>query len=899
MSVLERWDFAHHAAIEHDVLDQHAIVSVADQTGRIVYVNDRFCVVSGYQREELLGQNHRVLKSGHHTPEFYADIWKTISNGEIWHGEICNQRKDGNLYWVSSTIQPIKNEKGVITHYFSIRTEITELKNAEALNRQYEERLRRGQRYANIGTWEWQINTGELFWTEGIGPLFGYQRVDIEASYDNFLNAVHPDDRAKVEAAVNNCIENDTPYEIEHRVVWPDGTVRWLLERGAVTRDEEGKPLRMLGVVQDIDNRKRTELALSERERQLSEAQKIAKMGHWNADLVTGELDWSDQIFDIFGQDPQSFAPTVTSFFDAVHPEDRERVRESQIEAASNGRQDVTHRIVRPDGSVRHVHELARAEVDEDGELVRLVGTIQDITDQFEAGQRLRRTEELFAFAVDGAGDGVWEWNVQADEITFAGQYASMLGISPGNLPGSLTAWMALVHPDDYEHVKETLAKSAGGSIRTFNCEVRLYHRTEGYKWVLCRGTATDYRPDGKPLRIVAIHTDISDRKRAELALITAREEAEKANRAKSDFLSSMSHELRTPLNSILGFAQLLEMDETLSEDNKDNVHEISRAGRHLLALINEVLDLAKIESENYTFSIEPVSVGPIVEDCLGLLNPVAKINNIRLDHRLETCPAVLSDQTRLKQILLNILSNAIKYNRPGGSVELSCGLSEDGLYQLRIIDTGAGIPEDRIDEMFEPFNRLGAEHSGIEGTGIGLAITRKLLELMNGRISVQSTLGKGSVFTIELPIAGIEEKAPAEHVKADQKPVYDGDMKTILYIEDNVSNVKLFKPIMEQRRRFNVVTAHDPYLGLDLARSSKPDLICVDINLPGLSGYELLEILKFEDGLKDCPVIAVSANAMPKDIRKGIDAGFSDYITKPLDVSGLLHAVDRVLGTG
>ncbi|MGM0477522.1 MAG: PAS domain-containing protein, partial [Pseudomonadota bacterium] len=238
---------------EHQALNHHAIVSIADAAGNITYVNDMFCRISGYAREELLGGNHRMLKSGAHPDSLYREMWETIASGRVWHGEICNRRKDGGFYWVESTITPFVDEAGLPYQYVSLRTDITKRMRVEQMAEKARERLRLGQLYANIGTWEWDLVSGDVFWSERIAPLFGYPAGDLETTYDNFLGAVHPDDRQAVVDAVGACIENDTPYEIEHRVVWPDGTVRWLMERGAVQRDAEGNALMMIGVVQDID----------------------------------------------------------------------------------------------------------------------------------------------------------------------------------------------------------------------------------------------------------------------------------------------------------------------------------------------------------------------------------------------------------------------------------------------------------------------------------------------------------------------------------------------------------------------------------------------------------------------------------------------------------------------
>ncbi|MDT8403814.1 response regulator [Sulfuriflexus sp.] len=789
---------------EHRSVNRHAVVSVTDASGDIIQVNDKFCEISGYQRNEILGQNHRLIKSDIHPSEFFRDLWLTVSEGRTWQGDVCNRRKDGSLYWVASTITPFMGADGKPYQYVSIRTEITDVKEHEAalqvmvestapvtgqvffakvaeglaracrvrigfivehdqhdasrfrtmafwdtdknienfsyaikgsacerlldgtitsfadnvaarfpedtwlaekgiesfigvplhsqegilgyvvimddeplvdasrriavlqifasrivaeLERRrveqamahHKERLRRGQMFANIGTWEWNIQTGELYWSERIAPLFGYVEGDVETTYDNFLAAVHPDDREAVVNAINACIEQDIPYEIEHRVQWQDGTVRWLLERGDVVRDDKGKPLQMLGVVQDID-----------------------------------------------------------------------------------------------------------------------------------------------------------------------------------------------------------------------------------------------------------------DRKRAELALADARDEAERANQAKSEFLSSMSHELRTPMNAIIGFSQLLEYEENLAEEHKVDVREIRKAGDHLLNLINEILDLAKVESGHINLLLEQIEICPVVEECLSFVTPLASKRAIHLSHHGLAGVVVRADRTRLRQALLNLLSNAVKYNREGGSVELKIQASDEHYLCIGVSDTGPGIPAERINELFQPFNRLDAENSKIEGTGIGLTLTRRIIEMMGGRVVVESEMGVGSTFWIELPIESI---VPSMHSTTRGEDAGAGDglvdentdawHYTILYIEDNPVNLKLVTQILGRRKYIHLSTAHTPGLGIELATARQPDLILLDINLPGMDGYQVMEVLKAEPDLKNIPVIALTARAMSRDIERGKAAGFREYLTKPINVAEFLGVVDAYLPPG
>ncbi|MGZ8181283.1 MAG: PAS domain-containing protein [Methylobacter sp.] len=878
---------------QQQALDAHAIVSAADVNGIITYVNDKFCQISGYSRNELLGHNHRIVKSAEHTTEFYAGMWRTIARGNVWRGEVCNRTKGGSLYWVETSIVPFLDNTGRPYQYVSIRTDITHIKEAElrlrllerameasasgismadvnspdmpliyvnpafehmtgysrnevigrncrflhgdesdqpGLNeirailregrsgeallhnyrkdgtpfwndlriapvhdelgrlthfigisddvterreagdalRKSEERLRRSQLYANIGTWDWNIQTGRILWSERIAPLFGYPEGQREAAYEHFFNGVHPDDRQKVIDAIDACVNRGVEYNIEHRCVWPDGTVRWLLEHGDVVRAEDGTPLNMLGVVQDITKRKLAELALAENRIHLEESQNLAKLGNWEADLVTGEIYWADEIYRIFGQDTETFTPSVKAFLDSVHPDDIDLVRESERRAAETGIHNVFHRIIRPDGEVRHVHELARLERNADGRFVRLIGTVQDVT-------------EL---------------------------------------------------------------------------------------------------------------------KQVEQALIKSRDEAERANNAKSEFLSSMSHELRTPMNAILGFGQLLEIDAGLTEDQADYVEEILKAGRHLLELINEVLDLSRIESGSINLSMEPLPCAELMAECLALVKPIAQGLGIAVKAPAIGAYVIRADRTRLKQVLLNLLSNAIKYNRPQGDVSIQV-IGQDGWVRMAVSDTGYGIPAARQQEVFQPFSRLGAEETDIEGTGIGLTISRRLMEMMGGTIDMESEEGRGSTFWIELPEAASEPGGLGNDPGGQAMAETAGAGKcryTVLYIEDNPANLRLVAQILGRNPQVQLITAHTPELGLELASAHHPELILLDINLPGMDGYQVLSVLRSLDSAKNTPVIAISANAIPRDIERGMEAGFDDYITKPVDVVHFLEAVDRLL---
>lgn len=631
-------------------MDQHDIVSTADPAGIVTSVNDRFCEISGYTREEILGKNHRILKSGSHSDVFYQDMWSTISQGKVWHGVICNKKKNGGEYWVDSTIVPFLDKKGKPYKYVSARTDITEL----------------------------------------------------------------------------------------------------------------------------------------------------------------------------------------------------------------------------------------------------------------------RQSEERFTFAVEGAGDGVWDWNIPSGAMKFSRIYSEMLGYAENELVPHADTWLHSVHPDDLANTQEVLNAYLDGQLSVYTVELRLRCKDDSYKWILCRGTVVNRDKDSNPIRMIGIHTDITKRKEAEQALIDAREEADNANRAKSQFLSSMSHELRTPMNAIIGFSQLLQLDTSspLNGSQLENVEEIVKAGDHLLQLINEVLDLSRIEAGRIDLSIETIALDEVIAESLQLITPLADRrgieislvqNNIEitLDQLLQQHNAVRADHTRLKQVLLNLLSNAVKYNCDNGKITIACNNINDNQIRISISDTGEGLNQEQQGQLFKAFNRIGAEQKNIEGTGIGLVITKNIVELMGGNIGVDSVPNEGSTFWIELPLDSLveEQKNTLDEKQASQSvAAKSSDVEhTILYIEDNPANLRLVTQLLSRLPNIHMWSAHEPMLGLELAASHNPDLILLDINLPGIDGFEVLKLLRQREATRETPVIAISANAMPKDIEKGRQAGFIDYITKPINVTSFYNSIDNM----
>lgn len=428
----------------------------------------------------------------------------------------------------------------------------------------------------------------------------------------------------------------------------------------------------------------------------------------------------------------------------------------------------------------------------------------------------------------------------------------------------------------------------------------------DGHETIVSYNAATLYDRNSRLQGVFAAVRDITEPKRLGQALQDKNEElesaksaAEKANLAKSDFLSSMSHELRTPLNAILGYAQLLETGSPPPTSmQKRNLEQILKAGWYLLELINEVLDLALIESGRVMLSGEPVSVGDVMLECRAMIEPQAQKRGIRMTfpHIEQPC-FVRADHTRLKQVLINLLFNAIKYNKLNSSVSIELDIQSKGRIRISVVDTGVGLAPDQLAQLFQPFNRLGREAGLEEGTGIGLVVTKRLVEMMGGAIGVRSAAGIGSEFWIELELTNAPAVVMPDKKVLKSPEVRAGEpVRTILHVEDNPANLELVEQLIARRSDLRLLSATDGNLGIEFARTYLPDVILMDIHLPGISGLDAMQILHADPLTAHIPIIALSASALPRDILHGLEAGFSNYLTKPIQVMLFMEALDAAL---
>jgi PAS domain S-box-containing protein len=447
------------------------------------------------------------------------------------------------------------------------------------------------------------------------------------------------------------------------------------------------------------------------------------------------------------------------------------------------------------------------------------------------------------------------------------------------------------VHHDDLARASAELQRLMGGGSEPVSFECRFRTADGGYVWLEWQARTS---PDEGLIRVVA--RDLTERRRFVEELSRAKEHSEEESRAKSDFLSRMSHELRTPLTSVIGFSELL-LKDGLSSDQKLKLGQILKAGQHLLGLIDEMLDIERVEAGTMTTSSEPIQVGRLLRDAVDLAGPQAAERDLKIEADLEACRDryVMADPQRLRQAILNLLSNAIKYNRPGGEVRLNAEVTGDTL-RIHVTDTGAGLTEEQLRRLFIPFDRLGAEQTSIEGAGLGLVVSQRLIELMGGRLGARSELGVGSTFTIELGLTDARQTTSAEPT-AQALSNGDGSLagRTVLYIEDNVANTDLVRELLGGSGA-RVMTARDGRSGFSLARQQHPDLILLDLNLPDLGGEQILTALGRDARLREIPVIAVSADASRDTMRDMYKRGVAAYMTKPFDTGSLVESVQQAL---
>ncbi len=756
---------------------------------------------------------------------------------------------------------------------------------------------------------------------------------------DQVRALLHPEDLPRVVAAAQTALDGGQAADVEARVRHADGSWRTHLTRRMVQRDVAGRPIAFLGVVLDTTERQAQRRRADDVGRRFEAVTRAAGIGHWVREPGQGRPFWSDQLRTLYGLEPQAPVPTVQEWLaHFVHPEDLPRVQDTMRRAQKSGQESLklAFRVRRVDGEVREVFSHSQREAGAEGPL--LFGVVIDLTERRRSEMALKSAQDRVALAARAAGLGTWELDLATGDLHWDEQMWRLRGLAPQPVPMGREERLACVHPDDRGRA-ESLTREALANGSVFELEFRVLWPDGGTHWLASRSMEiNDPDPDGAARRRrIGVTWDVTDIRTAD----TMRQEREIALResaSKSKFLARMSHELRTPLNAVLGFAELLLTEEAGSDDaaasRRRRLEHIRGAGQHLLTLINDVLSLSALEGGEVRITLQPVALRALVEQTLPMVAPLQLQQLQQQGQPLNVTLGaldlhVLADATRLRQVLLNLLSNAIKYNKPGGSVRVEA-LRRGASVLLRVADTGRGMSDEQLRHLFEPFNRLGADRGEIEGTGIGLAITKALVESMGGSVHVDSRQGEGSVFELRLPAAEppviepmiapligpltaplttpmtapmtapmIAPDAAPEGASvgfASPPPAPHGQHR-VLYIEDNSVNALIISELVARRSDLALQIAVDGTRGVQQAQALLPDLILLDMQLPDFDGFEVLRRLQALPQTARIPCIALSANAMPADIDRALKAGMSDYWTKPLDFKVFMDSLDRLFG--
>ncbi len=760
----------------------HAIFSVADRAGRIIEANDNFCRITGYSREELLGQNHRIVNSGVQDRAFWVEMWHTIASGRPWRGEVCNRAKDGSLYWVDSIIAPFIGADGQIEKYISIRTDITAAKLAEQKLQTAHGRFAIAADSASIGVWEWDVAANTLLWDDRTYQLYGQLPSGGAEPYSLWVQCLHPEDRVRVEGQLGRALRGEGDYDPEFRIRRPDGETRHIKANARVIRDAAGAPLRLTGVNIDITERKRAELALVQ-----------------TSSLLRTVLESASEV-SIIATDPDL---NITIF--------------------NRG----AERLL----GYRSEEMVGRA-------------TPAQVHDAGEIAARGRELSQALGRTVEGGA--------------------------------VFTEPSTLREPREWTYVRKD-----GSRVR-----------------VSLVVTAMQ-RDDGELFGYLGIAHDVTRQAEVEESLRVAIHKARQASRAKSQFLANMSHEIRTPMNAVIGLSYLLGQT-TLDEEQADFLAKIRIASKALLSLINDVLDLSKVEAGELTIESTPFSPAELLSDVAEVVGVQAKAKGIRfgIEAPDDLPTALQGDAMRLTQVLMNLLSNAVKFTERGSvSLSVRCLPAAEGRALLRfaVRDSGIGIAPAVQARLFAPFVQADASMTRrFGGTGLGLSIVKTLVELMGGRIDLRSQPGVGSEFAVELAFAlaepGTLAPRPSPAVLADERGLPG---VRVLVVDDSDINLDVAKRILELQGA-RVDLARDGLQACEqLQRAPRDvDVVLMDVQMPVLDGYQATRRIRSELGLAELPIIALTAGALTSERERAIESGMNAFVTKPFDPRELMRIV-------
>ena len=831
---LEKQQLLQELSAFKSALDRSAIVAITDVKGAINYANDLFCEVSGYSRAELIGQTHRIVSSGYHPDYFFQNLWRTIREGKIWQGEICNRKKNGDLYWLGSTLVPFLDEKGKAFQYLAIRFDITNRKQAEQQLQNLTDRLKIALKSGAIGCWEWEIKTNILTWDKRMYELYGIPDQSHSALiFDNWINRLHPEDLNANLTLFQQTAAGESEFDTEFRVLHPDHSIHFLKAYGILLRDPQGNPQRMIGVNFDITAQKQAEQTIRQQIEKETLLRQITQHIRETLDL--------QRIFETACQDIRQFIQSdrvgIFRFYPESGYDDGEFVAESLKEGFPSVLAVQVHDHCFGEDYAQRYTEGHFQAIDD-----VLHSDLQDchkaVLSQFEIRANLViplvRGGKLWGLLCIHTCTAPRIW--QADEINVIQQIAGQLAI-------------AIQQADLFEQLQQEQEKL----------------------------TETNQ------------------------ALAHSNEDLARATRLKDEFLANMSHELRTPLTAILGMSEALQTD-TYGEINPGQekaIKLIEKSGSHLLSLINDILDLSKIEAGKLELEFSSSSIQNLCENSTIFVRQMAFTKKIELQTRIaENIDPIWVDELRIRQSLINLLSNAIKFTPPDGKVTLSVELEEKEIL-FSVTDTGIGISPDNLDKLFQPFVQIDSSlNRQSAGTGLGLVLVERIITKHGGRVVVTSRAGEGSCFTLRLPYAPLPKEFVPEMLQTSSLSTQQNNLPLsvsplILLADDDNGNRQTLEDYLTNKG-YRMLLAYNGKEALEMVKNHQPDLILMDIQMPEMDGLEATTLIRSDSAIAHIPIIAITALALPGQADQFLKAGFDEYLVKPVRFKLLIETIQK-----
>ncbi len=847
-----------------------------DRQRTMEFVSDGCRELTGYPPQDLAG-NRRIsfgeIIHPEDRPQVRIDIETALAVKKPFRIEYRILTAASEERWVWERGRGIDDQQGNLQAIEGFISDISERKEAAEKLRKSEERLSLALKASNVGVWDWNLATGEVLFSPGYFTMLGYQPGELPASFDTWINLLHPEDRNDVLPQIEQLVETGESFQLEFRLIGRNGRPVQILSRGeSVEFDDQGRPTRMIGTHMDITERLEARKVIEKNRARLAEAQRIARMGSWEADLASGSMFWSEELYRLLGQNPERFVPTTDKFFALVHPEDRTALQKAFARAVSGGKDyHLEHRVVLSDGNVRYFDLQGRVKSDGSGLPVRIVGTSLDITERKRAEDGFRlalREAEESRDQIDTLIKSVADGLVVTDHES----RVTLLNLAAEKL-SSVSGPEALLQPIEAMFTPAQLGLQVRSALRglegPLSSDLEMIEPHSGRRLSLQARTAAVRNRQGEVSGTITILRDITRER--------------ELDQMKNEFISTAAHELRTPLTSILGFSEILLDPENYGplEPQQQNalLQSVHNKARRLQGIVSDLFDLSRVQS-GQTISLQRTTI----DICDYLQKHLNDYRNLLRSHRIEyslpDSPVNLSaDGAKLEQVLDNLLTNAVKFSSPESRLFISARL-EKGSFEVSVVDEGIGMTEEQVEKVFDKFYRVDSSDCGKPGLGLGMSIAQSIIEAHGGEIRVQSTSGEGTTVTFNLPVHG-----PTHH-------------KKLLVVDDQPDIRSLVQVVLCSANR-QLLSAESGEEAIEIARAEKPDLILLDVMMPGgMDGYEVARQLRERPETCRCKILFMTAKVQERDRTKAFHAGGDDFIGKPFDLALLQEKVDNLLAS-